>query len=40
MTALLRFVHLPAPGLWIGGGVSFSLVAAPGLFDALPRHPR
>jgi len=37
MTALLRFVHLLALGLWIGSIVFFSLVAAPGLFGALPR---
>jgi uncharacterized membrane protein len=37
MTAALRFVHLLALGLWIGSVVFFSLVAAPGLFGALPR---
>src|SRR3989442_15952757 len=37
MTAPLRFVHLLALGLWIGSVVFFSLVAAPGLFGALPR---
>ena len=37
MTALLRFVHLLALGLWIGSIVFFSLVTAPGLFGALPR---
>jgi len=37
MTALLRFIHLMTLGLWIGSVVFFSLVAAPGLFGALPR---
>src|SRR5437773_12582167 len=37
MTAALRFVHLLALGLWLGSVVFFSLVAAPGLFGALPR---
>ena len=35
MTALLRFVHLLALGLWIGSVVFFSLVVAPGLFGAV-----
>jgi putative copper export protein len=37
MTALLRFVHLLALGLWVGSVVFFSFVVAPALFGALPR---
>ena len=37
MTALLRFVHLLALGVWVGSVVFFSFVTAPTLFGALPR---
>ncbi|MBI1951741.1 MAG: DUF4149 domain-containing protein [Acidobacteria bacterium] len=37
MTALLRFVHLLALGVWVGSVVLFSFVTAPALFGALPR---
>lgn len=37
MTALLRFVHLLALGVWVGSVVFFSFVTAPALFGALPR---
>jgi uncharacterized membrane protein len=35
VTALLRFVHLLALGLWIGEIVFFSFVVAPALFQTL-----
>lgn len=35
--AALRFVHLLALVVWIGGVIFFSFVTAPALFGALPR---
>lgn len=37
MIATLRFVHILALVVWIGGVVFFSFVTAPALFGALPR---
>ncbi len=38
MIAALRYVHLVALVVWIGGVIFFSLVAAPTLFQSLPRE--
>lgn len=35
---MLRYIHLIALVVWIGGVIFFSLVAAPTLFQALPRE--
>ncbi len=37
MTVALRFVHLLALVVWVGGVVFFSFITAPALFGALPR---
>ncbi len=38
MTATLRFAHLLALVIWVGGVIFFSFVTAPSLFGALPRE--
>ena len=38
MAATLRYLHLLALVIWIGGVVFFSFFTAPALFSALPRE--
>jgi uncharacterized membrane protein len=38
LTVILRFIYLLSVALWIGGIVFFSFMAAPSIFQVLPRE--